>query len=249
MRSAAPLATRLLTALHCSKQVGNHEALSGEAPLFTAYAHRVGPTMPTASSGGDPSAFWYSFDAGPAHFVALSADHDYNVSSPQWLWARADLESVDRARTSWVIVLLHFPLLCSSTFWCPLAKALRASFEPLFTAKRGADIVLAGHVHAAEVLYPSLNMTRVSFSFKDMTVPLQLVNGNPGDIETCCNGSWIYPQPEYSYWRELDGGQGDGFFGWLQLTLLDETRLSATFWDSANASVVVSINASRAPRN
>jgi hypothetical protein len=62
------------------------------------------------------------------------------------------------------------------------------------------------------------------------------------------NGSWVYPKPDYSYWRELDGGAGDGFFGWLQLTLLDEQRLSATFWCSTNESVVVAINASRASR-
>jgi hypothetical protein len=144
--------------------------------------------MPTAAPYfGDASAFWYAFDFGPAHFVALSADHDYAAGSPQWLWAKADLEAVDRQRTSWVVVLIHFPLLCSSTFWCPTSAALREALEPLFDDPAGgADLVLAGHVHAAEILYPSRNATRASSSFEDMQLPLQLVNGNPGDIETCC---------------------------------------------------------------
>lgn len=241
----SPIASRVPYML----TVGNHEQLSGpSAPPFLAYAHRVGPTMPTTTSGGDPSAFWFSFDFGPVHFIALSADHDYNKSSAQWEWAKADLEAVDRASTPWTVCLIHFPLTCSSRFWCPTAAPLRDALEPLLAAAGGADVVLAGHVHAAEILYPSLGGARVADSFKDMTVPLQLVSGNPGDVETCCNGSWIYPQPSYSYWRELDGGQGDGFFGFLQLTLLDERRLTATFWDATNASVVVSINASRAAR-
>lgn len=51
---------------------------------FTAYQHRF--SAPGAESGGVGN-FWYSFDYGLAHFIALDGETDY-PDSPEWPFAR-----------------------------------------------------------------------------------------------------------------------------------------------------------------
>lgn len=83
--------------------------------------------MPSAESGG-VSNMWYSFESGPVHFVSLLTETDLgegllgpiekakgNVNGPfgkpnqQVDWLKADLASVDRQKTPWVVVGLHRP--------------------------------------------------------------------------------------------------------------------------------------------
>lgn len=51
---------------------------------FTAYSHRF--RAPGNESGGVGN-FWYSFDYGLAHFIALDGETDY-ADSPEWPFAR-----------------------------------------------------------------------------------------------------------------------------------------------------------------
>ena len=46
---------------------------------------------------------WWSYDIGLIHFVGMSTEHNYTNGSEQWNWLKADLESVDRGRTPWII--------------------------------------------------------------------------------------------------------------------------------------------------
>ncbi|KAF2491562.1 hypothetical protein BU16DRAFT_468597 [Lophium mytilinum] len=57
---------------------------------YTAYQHRF--RMPGAESGG-VSNFWYSFDYGLAHFVALDGETDF-AYSPEWPFVRDNADGL-----------------------------------------------------------------------------------------------------------------------------------------------------------
>ena len=45
----------------------------------------------------------YGFDYGSAHFVLMSTEHDFNISSPQYQFLDSHLKTVDRMKTPWLI--------------------------------------------------------------------------------------------------------------------------------------------------
>ena len=52
---------------------------------------------------------FFSFGAGPVHFIFLNAYTYSNESSAQYNWLMEDLDAVDRKMTPWVIVFIHCP--------------------------------------------------------------------------------------------------------------------------------------------
>ncbi|KAG1654908.1 hypothetical protein FOA52_003150 [Chlamydomonas sp. UWO 241] len=96
--------------------------------------------------------WWYSFDWGPVHFLQYSTEHEFAPGSSQYAFMEADLASVDRARTPWVVVGGHRPIYISSTAGegpdCDLvvSAALKAALEPLLV-EYGVDLTLHGHHH------------------------------------------------------------------------------------------------------
>jgi hypothetical protein len=217
---------------------GNHEAILD----FLAYRTRVSPTMPTTSD----APFWYTFSYGGVFFLAFDQDQDWQVGSPQYTFIVNALAAVDRRATPWVVAFNHFPLLCSNYFWCPDATRFREVFEPVFNdPKTKVDLFLAGHVHAAEILYPNVNGTVVQANFTNVPTVQQVMVGFPGDIEVCCN-QWIVPAPAYSYWRDDDVAKDGGFFGFTQVTVANLTHMRVQIWDSVNATVVKDLWISRA---
>lgn len=214
--------------------VGNHEAILG----YLAFQTRVSTTMPQGSG----SNFWYSWNYGPVHFTAFSVEHDFSVGSPQYNWIVADLTAVDRTVTPWVIAYAHRPMICSNTFWCPDQMPLRDALEPVFNAPATkVDIMMSGHVHAAEVIYPSINGSVISNSFMNMNVTWHVMSGFPGDVEVCCN-QWYQPQPAYSYWRVSDFS----YFGFTELELQNDTHAIMRMWDATNRTVNLEVLMSRA---
>ncbi|MBI5629804.1 MAG: metallophosphoesterase [Elusimicrobia bacterium] len=96
---------------------------------------------------------YYSFDAGPAHFVALDDNQAYDIEaaapidpgSAQLSWLEEDLAA---SKALWKIVFLHVPLY--STMLNHGNNAfLRQALEPVFQ-KHKVDLVLAGHDHIYE---------------------------------------------------------------------------------------------------
>lgn len=81
--------------------------------------------------------FWYSFDAGPVHFVMANTELPLNPASQQWNWLVADLEAVERAVTPWIVVMGHRP------------NFMEPSIEALLW-QHGVDLTVAGHVHYAQ---------------------------------------------------------------------------------------------------
>lgn len=112
---------------------------------------------------------------------------------------------------------------------------LRDTYEAVFNARETkVDIMMAGHVHAAEVIYPSVNGSVVSTSFQNMNVTWHVLSGFPGDVEVCCN-TWYEPQPAYSYWRISDFS----YFGFSQFILENDTHARMRMWDASNQTITL----------
>lgn len=98
-----------------------------------------------ASVGGTyPSLGFYSFDNGPAHFVALdSANYVTNLSGTAAImtWLENDLKNT---RARWKFVCFHVPPFQSTKTHYP-EQRMRL-LEPLFE-RQGVDVVWTGHVH------------------------------------------------------------------------------------------------------
>ncbi len=117
--------------------LGNHEFNS---PLY--FENFRLPSNGTGQGAGR----WYSFDAGPAHFVALDVVYsDVAPGSPQHRWLDADLARTDRP---WKFVYFHYPCYNASPHHGSNLR-IRASLERLFLDRR-VSAVFSGHGHLYE---------------------------------------------------------------------------------------------------
>lgn len=114
----------------------------------------------------------------------------------------AALASVDRSRTPWLIVGGHRPVYVDSLYEKPpdgdqdVARALRASLEPLFVQHR-VDMTWHGHHHSYQRTCPVVNMTCVDEG------PVHLVIGHAG-AGLCYN---VQPQAP-SVFRRVEVAHG-----------------------------------------
>lgn len=92
--------------------------------------------------------FYYSFDYGTVHFVALSSEHSFEDHSEQKIWFENDLNSVNRCITPFVVILLHRPLYAPIVDEEDYITALNLLqiYEPILI-KYKVDFILNGHVH------------------------------------------------------------------------------------------------------
>ena len=196
---------------------GNHEP---ERPIicgrtmnksFAAYDARYGQYLPYAASGS-PDPHFYSWEAGGAHWVMLGSYTDYKPGSPQLEWLAADLASVDRSRTPWLIAAVHSPWYNSNNAHYNETEEyfFRMFAEPLLHAAH-VDAMFAGHVHAYERSLPVYNNEVDSCGATFITI------GDAGNHEGLATG-WKDPQPEWSAYRESSYGHG-------VLTLINETHM------------------------
>ena len=105
-----------------------------ETTATRALAHTLAPStfmsMADSSSSSSSSSWqehpksntsrYFSVDIGLGHFIALDSNVYVNKLDTQWIqaqldWLAADLASVDRTKTPWVIAMAHHPLRISSS--------------------------------------------------------------------------------------------------------------------------------------
>lgn len=110
--------------------VGNHEKWITNTQAFT-------DTPPTNSVDKG----YYSFDNGEFHFLILSTEHNIKKGSPQWEFAKKDL---DESKAKWKIVAFHIPAYCAGAH--NENKNMIAFTSEIFE-KNKVDIVLTGHSH------------------------------------------------------------------------------------------------------
>jgi len=177
--------------------VGNHEYGSG-AENFVNFLPRYG--WPNARRARSDSPLWYSFDAGLAHVVMLCSYCDYKNSSIQYAWLEQDLQTVDRARTPWLLASWHTLWYTSSTLH-PMTEGevMRVSMEELLYRHR-VDVVFVGHLHAYERTMPVYaNRTRCDG-------PVHITIGDAGNHEGPACG-W-FAEPDWEAMRENSFGHG-----------------------------------------
>lgn len=108
--------------------------------------------MPRPASTNQP---WYSFNVGLVHIVTMSSEHNFTTGSPQWRWLAADLASVDRTVTPWVVFGAHRPMYIDSSFGgvatsdLSVAALLQEHVEPLFM-KYKVNLAMYGHHHSVQ---------------------------------------------------------------------------------------------------
>ena len=80
------------------------------------------------------------------HFLLMDGYGDYSAGSAQHTWVLADLGSVDRTKTPWLVVAFHQPYYNSNMAHAGEGAALAGIYEtPFFSA--GVDLCFSGHVH------------------------------------------------------------------------------------------------------
>jgi hypothetical protein len=136
---------------------------------------------------------FYSYDINNIHFVSMNSEIPYEFNEEYKLrfqdWLKKDLESSTK---KWKLVYLHRPLYCSmpDDYHCiSSSKYMRDILEDILIDQK-VDMVLAGHVHAYERLYP-IYQGKVDFESisKDKSVytnpkfPVHIVCGAGGNRE------------------------------------------------------------------
>ena len=79
----------------------------------------------------------------------ISSEHDLSPGSKQYKWLEADLMSIDRSLTPWVVLEAHRPMymiedVATNTL---VGIHMRKNFEGLLK-RFNVDLYLAGHYHA-----------------------------------------------------------------------------------------------------
>ena len=137
---------------------GNHERdFPNSGSLFTGhdsggecgvpYEKRF--SMPTKAQDDT----WYSLNYGPVHFLVISTEHAFDVTSKQYSFIQSDLASVNRSQTPFVVLTGHRPMYIDSTDQTPsggdqpTAQMLRDVLEPLMQ-KYQVDVAFWGHHHS-----------------------------------------------------------------------------------------------------
>ena len=85
-------------------------------------------------------------------------------------WLRADLASVDRAKTPWVVAVAHYPVFCSGCLTGTPA-GMPSALQPLFL-RHGVDLFAAGHWHYYESLWPTVAPQPFGLPNTSMTPPM-----------------------------------------------------------------------------
>ncbi|KAK6645388.1 hypothetical protein RUM43_001665 [Polyplax serrata] len=185
--------------------------------FFSNFSHYKNAfSMPGRSEG-----MFYSFDLGPAHFVAISTEvyyfPQYGIESikTQYNWLQNDLTVAfkNRHNRPWIIVLQHRPFYCSSDTNedCSHERSILRTccinnneygLEDLYY-RNGVDIIFAGHMHYYERSWPLYNNEVYNGSSGPYTNPgatVHIITGAAGMVSGTETASNIDPNkfPFYS---------------------------------------------------
>ncbi|KAJ4147145.1 hypothetical protein LMH87_001690 [Akanthomyces muscarius] len=187
--------------------------------------------------------FWFSFEYGMAHIVMINTETDF-PSAPdgpdgsaglnsgpfggpeqQLQFLEADLASVDRSVTPWVIVAGHRPWYTTGGDGC---TPCQQAFEPLFY-KYGVDLGVFGHVHNSQRFNPVYNGTQDPAGMKNPKAPMYIVSGGTGNIEGL---SPVGNKPDYTAFAYAD------HFSYATIRFQDTQNLQVDFYRSATGELL-----------
>jgi len=101
---------------------------------------------------------------------------------------------------------------------------MRKELEALWV-QSGVDVVLYGHIHAAEVTWPVVNAHPTQTNFADPKAPVHFLIGMAGAGYL---GPWQAMQPVWSAWRNQ-------VYGWTRWHVEGSKRLDFFFYDYTNS--------------
>lgn len=155
---------------------------------------------------------FYSFDSASAHIIYLNPYSTTDPESEQYKWLEADLKSVDRNITPWIIVVMHCPWYSSNKdhYGEEQTVLMRNAMEDLFYEHR-VNIAIMGHVHAYERTHPVYKNKTDDFGTVYITV------GDGGNLEG--HARLYYDQPAWSAFRNGTD------YGYGIITLLNPNKL------------------------
>jgi len=189
---------------------GNHELFWG----FIPYTYRFDM----------PGVLYYSFNYRNVHMISLNSEEPlFWHSLEQYQWLEADLKSVNRTETPWILVGFHTPWYCSNIQHNDSGADMRFYFEDLFY-KYGVDLVLNGHVHAYERTAPIYQWQ------VNPNGPVYIVNGCGGTAEGLYK-HWEDPSPKWSLSRHSEWG-----FGMIEI--YNSTHLTWEFYRAQTQTVL-----------
>ena len=187
--------------------------------------------------------FWYSFEYGMVHVVMFDTETDF-ANAPdapggsagldsgpfggpnqQLEFLEADLASVDRTVTPWIVVGGHRPWYSTGTEVC---TSCQTAFEPLLY-KYGVDLAIFGHVHNSQRFQPVYNGTADPNGMKDPKAPMYIVAGGAGNIEGL---SAVGSNVSYNSFAYADD------FSYATVNFLDSNNLQVDFIRSSTGAVL-----------
>lgn len=193
--------------------------------------------MPASVSGGFQN-MWYSYDVGMVKFVVFDTETDLgpgivgpedvggasnatdgpldpNDPSAQINFLKAELASVDRSKTPWVIAAGHRPWYMAAKK-SSLCTNCQKAFEQIFY-DAGVDMIIQGHQHNMERQAPLAPGAVVDANgLNNPKAPLYILTGAAGHFDGLDTASTPYP----SYSRFVN----DTLYGFSRLTFHNRTH-------------------------
>ncbi|SNX85467.1 related to Acid phosphatase precursor [Melanopsichium pennsylvanicum] len=224
---------------------------------FTDFNARFGSNMPTTFPSSSSVAvakanataaqalalapFWYSFEYGMVHFISLDTETDFpsapdtsnldagpfGRANQQLDFLKADLASVDRTITPWIIATGHRPWY-STGGSDNICTECQTAFEDLFY-QYGVDLFVAGHVHNLQRQHPTYKGTVDVAGLNNPKAPWYIVAGAAGNIEGLSSAGTI---PAYNAFID------DSHNGYARLTFETKNKLRVDMIHSTDGSVL-----------
>jgi hypothetical protein len=189
--------------------------------------------------------FWYSFEYGMAHVTMIDTETDFpdapdqpggsanlnggpfGSAGQQLAFLEADLASVDRTITPWLIVGGHQPWYSTGDSGSRCAPCQEA-FEGLFY-KYGVDLGVFGHVHNSQRFNPVNNGIADPKGLNDPKAPMYIVAGGAGNIEGLSDAGANFSTNKFAY---------DTDFSYGKINFLNKTNMRVDFIRSSTGEVL-----------
>ena len=213
--------------------VGNHENGPESLAQYTERFRHVPSNSGTIKStnGVAPNSWWYSWDSGLVHYVAISTEiyfgvnavGDNNTCARQLEFLKADLAraNANRQNVPWVVVHGHRSIYCSCDGDCDGSattvregSATCGGLEALFF-DMGVDFFMNGHEHDYERMWPTYK-DKTDQSNIDPKATIYIVTGAAGCQEM--HEPFTRPQPPRSAFRS-------NTFGYSRMFIYNATHI------------------------
>lgn len=187
--------------------------------------------------------FWYSFEYGMAHIVMIDTETDFpkapsgpggsaglnggpfGIEDQQLEFLEADLSSVDRSVTPWVIVAGHRPWYTAGGSAC---KPCQKAFESLMY-RYNVDLGVFGHIHNSQRFLPVYDGKADPAGLDDPKAPMYIVAGGAGNIEGLSKVGIRQDYNAFAY---------DDDFSYATIRLLDENNMQVDFFKSSTGELL-----------